>query len=63
MLLLCLCVRARTLCLSVFFVLIDNYLGKMKGKKSVNRTHPKAKKIIVLSCTNLKELREQKKFC
>lgn len=30
-------------CLSVFFVLIDSYLGKMKGKESVNRTHPQGK--------------------
>ena len=41
MLLLCVCVC--TVCLSVFFVLIDNYLGKMKGKESVNRTHPQGK--------------------
>lgn len=46
-----------------FYVLIGNYLGNFKGKSQETESSPKAKKIIVLTCVNLKKLREQEGLC
>lgn len=46
-----------------FYVLIGNYLGNIKENNQEIEPSPKVKKIIVLTCVNLKKLREQKGLC